>query len=299
MSQTPQAGIFDETPTQTYFLEYQLSDAADIKEIKAALSKSLQADKVSIVVSFGKNAWLKLQPAWAPAGLQSFTEINGREGHQAPSTQGDVFFWVQGTDVGDVFDQAMHIQSEMQSVALLTLDEPGFDYHHSMDLIGFEDGTANPKTDELKRAAALIEDGQPGAGGSIVLSQKWVHDLGKWETVPVHCQEAIVGRTKIENEELEGDAMPIDSHVSRTDLKVDGVPMKIYRRSYPFGKVSENGLLFLAFACELKRFSTQLESMYGFNDAEVIDQILNYSKAVSGSYWFAPSQEDLAEMLLV
>jgi len=295
MSNTPQPGIFDEGAKHMYFLEYRLQ-SEETSLIKKTLMGAV-AQAQSAVVCFGKQAWNKLQPNWTPQGLDDFKLINGLEGHVAPSTQADIFFWVQGADISGVFDQAMSIHQAMQKIAELTLEQRGFDYHQSMDLIGFEDGTANPKTDELKRDAAFIPQGQPGAGGSLVLSQKWVHDLAKWGTLPVHCQEAVVGRTKVENEELEGDAMPIDSHVSRTDLKVDGEAMKIYRRSAPFGTVQENGLLFLAFAKELKRFSTQLDSMYGLNEEGVIDQILNYSKAVSGSYWFAPTQEDLQQAL--
>ncbi|WP_040725882.1 Dyp-type peroxidase [Thiomicrorhabdus sp. Kp2] len=297
MNKTPQAGIFYESAKHMYFLEYRLKEINN-QEIKSAISRALQSEKVSVVISFGKSAWSKLQPAWLPATLEDFYEVTATEGgHRAPSTQTDLFFWLQGEDVGEVFDQAMHIQQQMKSVAKLTLDERGFDYHNHMDLIGFEDGTANPKTDELKRDAALIPAGLPGEGGSLVMSEKWVHNMEKWNQVPVHCQEAVVGRTKIENEELEGDAMPVDSHVSRTDLKVDGVAMKVYRRSAPFGSVKQNGLLYLAFACELKRFTSQLESMYGHNEEGVIDQLLNYSTAVSGSYCFAPAMEDLQEML--
>ncbi|WP_321324536.1 Dyp-type peroxidase [Thiomicrorhabdus sp.] len=297
MNKTPQAGIFYESAKHMYFLEYRLKEA-EIQEIKAAISDALQSKTVSVVISFGKSAWSKLQPAWLPATLEDFYEVRATEGgHRAPSTQTDLFFWLQGEDVAEVFDQAMHIQQKMKSVAKLTLDERGFDYHNHMDIIGFEDGTANPKTDELKRDAALIPAGLPGEGGSLVMSEKWVHNMEKWNQVPVHCQEAVVGRTKIENEELEGDAMPVDSHVSRTDLKVDGVAMKVYRRSAPFGSVKQHGLLYLAFACELKRFTTQLESMYGHNEEGVIDQLLNYSTAVTGSYCFAPSIEDLQEVL--
>jgi len=300
-NKTPQAGIFNEEAKHFYFLEYRLTQP-DLSQLKKALALSLtdtsQApDRVSIVVSLGKQAWQQLQPNWTPATLESFTTLHGQQGHSAISTQADVFFWLQGHDIADVFDQAMHIQATMQSVAELSLEQRGFDYHHSMDLIGFEDGSANPKTDELKRDAALIPKGQAGEGGSLVLSQKWVHDLTKWNGIPVHCQEAIVGRTKVENIELEGDAMPDDSHISRTDLKVDGEPMKIYRRSAPFGTVQENGLLFLAFAKELVRFSSQLESMYGLTEDKKIDQLINYSKAVSSSYWFAPAVEDLDEVL--
>ncbi|BCN92864.1 deferrochelatase/peroxidase YfeX [Thiomicrorhabdus immobilis] len=298
-NKTPQAGIFNENERHMHFLEYVLT-SDNIVLIKQAISKALeieQSEQLTLVVSFGKQAWQKLQSNWTPATLEDFTEIKGKQGHIAAATQADVFFWLQGEDIGDVFDAAMHIHHAMKQIANLTLEQQGFDYHHKKDLIGFEDGTANPKTDELKRAAAVIPKGQPGEGGSLVLSEKWVHDMDKWGEVPVHCQEAIVGRTKIENEELQGDAMPPDSHVSRTDLKVDGVAMKIYRRSAPYGTVQENGLMFLAFACELKRFTSQLESMYGLADDGMIDQLLNYSKAVSGSYWFAPAVEDLQTML--
>ncbi|GAB6069613.1 Dyp-type peroxidase [Thiomicrorhabdus hydrogeniphila] len=296
---TPQAGIFHETERHMHFLEYNMA-TDDITLLKQAIKMAMKdnnPEEVALVVSFGKRVWQILQPNWSPATLEDFTTINGKQGHVAPSTQADIFFWLQGLNMGDVFDQAMKIHHSMKSVADLVLEQQGFDYHHKQDLIGFEDGTANPKTDELKIDAAVIPKGQPGEGGSLVLSEKWLHDMDKWNGVPVHCQEAIVGRTKIENEELEGDAMPADSHVSRTDLKVDGVAMKIYRRSAPYGTVQENGLMFLAFACELKRFSSQLESMYGLTEDGMIDQLLNYSKAISGSYFFAPAVEDLQEVL--
>ncbi len=301
MSNTPQAGIFNEESTHFYFLEYGLNDK-DREVVKQALAETLKACKiqypeVSVVVSFGEKAWRFLQPSWMPATLTSFKTLQGQQGHQAPSTQADLFFWVHGADISQVFDAALLIDQKLKQIADLVLQERGFRYHQNLDLIGFEDGTANPETEELKREAAVIADGLSGAGGSLVLSQKWVHDLDKWDEIPISCQEAVVGRTKIENIELEGEAMPDDSHISRTDLKVDGVPMKIYRRSAPFGTVTEKGLLFLAFGCELLRFTSQLESMYGLTEDKKIDQILNFSKAVNSSYWFAPAQEDLHALL--
>ncbi len=300
MVKTPQSGIFKESFQHTYFIEYRLNNA-NVDDLKKALSQALQSPVVEVVVAFSKKAWGELQPSWLPATLADFYEVKTAEHiadkYRAPATQTDIFFWLQGHDIADVFDQAMHIQSSMSPVTKLIYEQRGFDYHHSLDLIGFEDGTGNPKTDELRRDAALIPAGQPGEGGSLVMLEKWVHNMDKWNQVPVHCQEAIVGRTKVENIELEGDAMPNDSHVSRTDLKVDGVAMKIFRRSTPFGSLKQKGLMFLAFGCELKRFTTQLESMYGHNEEGVIDQILHYSTAVTGSYFFAPSIEDLQAAL--
>ncbi|BBN60573.1 Dyp-type peroxidase [Hydrogenovibrio marinus] len=306
-----QEGIFQEGARHTYFLEYKL-DFSKIDAVRQAIAKCLQSHpidevviarypkealKVRTVVSFGKRAWKALaSDSKMPKDLKDFETLSGQQGHTSPSTQRDVFLWLQADDFSVLYDQATWIQKQMKSVAELAFEQVGFNYYHSLDLIGFEDGTANPKTDELRVSAAVIPEGQPGAGGSLVLSQKWVHDMDTWSQVPLHCQEAIVGRTKRANEELEGEMMPDDSHVSRTDLKVDGVAMKIFRRSSAFGNLSEKGLMFLAFGCELRRFSTQLDSMFGLTEDGKIDQIIRYSKAVTGSYWFAPSKEDLAEV---
>lgn len=294
---TPQVGIFKEGSHHFYFLEYGLN-SSDRLQVKQAITECLDViSNVSVVVSFGEEAWRFLQPNWMPETFKSFEPLQGLQGHQAPSTQADLFFWLHGEDISTVLDVALMIHTKIKRVGHLRLQERGFSYHQNKDLIGFEDGTANPETDELKRDAAVIADGRMGAGGSLILTQKWVHNLDKWNATPVPCQEAVIGRTKEENIELEGDDMPDDSHISRTDLTVAGVPMKIYRRSAPFGSVTENGLLFLAFGCELIRFTSQLESMYGLTEDKKIDQLLNFSKAVTGSYWFAPSEEDLSEML--
>lgn len=294
---TPQSGIFDESSRQFYYLEYRLK-TEDRSEAVSAIRRAMEKEgrALNVVVSFGSAAWKMLQPEWTPKSFVGFEGLEGIEGYSIPSTQRDLFFWIHGRDFSDVFDQVLYIDSCLKTAATLELDERGFDYHDSKDLIGFVDGTANPK-DEERQLAALIPEGETGAGGSIVLSQKWVHNLDAWNKLSVAMQEKVVGRTKVEDEELEGDAMPPDSHVSRTDLKIGGVTMKIYRRSTPFGSVAKNGLYFLAFACDTLRFSSQLESMFGLSGDRRFDQLIRFSKAETSSYWFAPSQEDLEALL--
>ena len=187
------------------------------------------------------------------------------------------------------------IHSFMRTVGTLKLDLAGFQYLDSRDLIGFIDGTANPK-EEKAREAALIPEGQTGAGGAFVLSQQWVHNLPAFNTLSQSEQEQVVGRTKPDSIELEGEAMPPTSHVSRTDYKENGKAMKIVRRSAPYGTVEEHGLYFLAFACELYRFQVLLERMFGTSGDGVSDQLIRYSKPVTSSYWFAPSREGLMQV---
>ncbi len=87
--------------------------------------------------------------------------------------------------------------------------------------------------------------------------------------------------------------MPADSHVSRTDVTQDGVALKIYRRSAPFGTVGEHGLYFLAFSCDPARFDVLLARMFGASDDGVHDRLTEFSRPVTSSYWFAPSEESL------
>ncbi len=107
-------------------------------------------------------------------------------------------------------------------------------------------------------------------------------------------QERIIGRTKPDSIELEGDAMPPNSHVSRTDVKLDGTALKTYRRSAPFGGAGEKGRYFIAFSCDPMRFDVMLRRMFGTWEDNEHDQLIHYSTPTSGSYWFAPSEEDLA-----
>ncbi|WP_425333793.1 hypothetical protein [Klebsiella pneumoniae] len=47
----------------------------------------------------------------------------------------------------------------------------------------------------------------------------------------------------------------------------------------------------------MHHFKTMLESMYGVTDGKT-DQLLRFTKAVTGAYFFAPSQVMLQELTL-
>lgn len=289
----PQSSIFAEQSSSFHHLEYIFKDKVYLSSIQSALKLAMQKvdPRVHVVTAFGPNTKNTLLPEIALSEFNEFTEIKSPHGKKACATQGELLFWIHSEDVALTFEQALHIQQSLAKIADVQLDISGFQYHGNRDLIGFVDGTANPKEDE-RQIAALIPEGQPGAGGAYVLSQKWCHDLSGFNKMPVPEQEAVVGRTKVEDVELEGDAMPANSHVSRTDVS----GMKIYRRSSPFGNASEHGLYFLAFACEQQRFATQLQRMYGIPDG-VTDRLIDFSDALTGAYWFAPSQTDLDKLL--
>ena len=290
---TPQSGIFVEGASFHHFLEYDVT--ASRQDAAAAVRAVLDVaagSKVNVVIAFGPALWGSLCPGAGPDALRPFSPIDGK-GRAAPANQRDLFVWVHGDHHDDVLDTALDVHRALAAVGTLALDERGFVYHDSRDMTGFVDGTANPKGDD-RATAALVPEGRAGAGGAYVLTQKWVHDLDSFRALPVSEQECVIGRTKPDSVELTGAAMPPDSHVSRTDVKVDGVAYKMYRRSAPIGTVSEHGLYFLAFACDPIRFDVSLQRMFGVAGDGVHDRLTEFSKAVTGAYWFAPSREDLA-----
>ena len=273
-----------------HYLEYRMRSGVELRALAEAVAAARAAPAA------GAHSLLALGPRVLSAfgldvGLEPFASVSGTD-HQATSTQRDLFVMVQAENQGELFDQARGAHAALTQVGDLELEVSGFDYRNSHDLIGFEDGTANPKGEDAV-AAAVIPDGHPGQGGSFLLTQKWVHDLPKFGALSVEEQERIVGRTKAESIELEGDAMPVDSHVSRTDVKVDGTAMKILRRSSPYGGVAEHGLYFVGFACEQRRLQIQIERMFGVAGDGLSDRLIDFSRAEASSYWFVPSIEDL------
>lgn len=293
----PQPGIFVEGSRHHHFLEYRANANAESRQMAAAvtaLRRAADASPAHMVIAFGKAAWTNLAAGAVPDGARDFQTIAG-PGHAAPATQRDVLVWVHGDDHDDVLDLALAADTAMAPHGAAELDLAAFQYRDSRDLTGFIDGTANPKED-ARMEAALVPAGQPGGGGAFVLTQKWRHDLTAFNGLAVDDQQRVIGRTKPDSIELEGDAMPPWSHVSRTDVKVDGVAQKIYRRSAPYGTPSEHGLYFIAFARDIGRFQVQLERMFGVSGDGEYDHLIDYSRALTGSYWFAPSAPDLAAL---
>ena len=68
------------------------------------------------------------------------------------------------------------------------------------------------------RAAVIGDDDPDFAGGSYVVVQKYLHDLPRWNALPIEEQEAIIGRTKVDNVELDDDPGAPTSHKTLTTI---------------------------------------------------------------------------------
>ena len=279
-----QAGIFQTGTSHHIFLEFSCS------ETPAQLpGRDLLAEDGSQVIAFGKRLADGLAALAAPSGARDFTTVAGMSGAaSAPATQHDIFIWLQGNERDELFATALAWRDALAPVANVAAENHGFLFRDSRDLTGFVDGTGNPKGDARMEAALISADAH--AGGSFVLAQRWVHDLGAFGALPVADQERVIGRTKPDSVELTPDIMPPDAHVARTDLP----GTKIYRRSTPVGGVCDPGLFFLAFSADMDRYRILLESMFGLAEDGRLDHLLSYTTPISGSFYYAPPATALA-----
>ena len=174
----------------------------------------------------------------------------------------------------------------VKDLASVAEETSSWAYRHDRDLTGFIDGSENPSLIDASDVA-LIPEGNPGEGGTILLLQKWKHDTTAWESLPVNQQEQVMGRRKLDSVEL--DDKPSDSHVASTDQDQYG---KIFRRNMPYGTVTDHGTMFVGFSADQRRLSTMLESMAGLRTG-VRDALTRYTRPISGAYYFVPSTESL------
>jgi len=95
---------------------------------------------------------------------------------------------------------------------------------------------------------------------------------------------------------LDGDERPETSHLTRVDLKENGKGLKIVRQSLPYGTASgPHGLYFIAYCARLHNIEQQLLSMFGETDGKR-DDMLRFTRPVTGGYYFAPSLDKLLNL---
>ena len=137
------------------------------------------------------------------------------------------------------------------SGAVSTADEVhGFNYFDDRDLISFVDGTENPVDQAAINATIIGEEDAAFAGGSYVIVQKYLHDLTRWNALPIEEQERIIGRTKLSNIELDDAVKPTSAHNALTTIIEDGEQLEIVRDNMPFGDAGkgEFGTYFIGYA---------------------------------------------------
>jgi porphyrinogen peroxidase len=266
--------------------------------LRAVETRDLEA-ALSCIMGIGSDAWDRLFGAPRPAMLHPFREIRAGDRH-AVSTPGDLLFHIRAKRMDLCFELATQIMTRIGDAVTPVDEVHGFRYFDDRDLIGFVDGTENPRGQEAVDAVLVGREDAPFAGGSYVIVQKYLHDLAEWDALSTEAQERIIGRKKLSDVELDDSVKPSSSHSSLTTIVEDGKEIKILRDNMPFGRAAhgEFGTYFIGYSRSPSTTELMLENMFVGRPPGNYDRLLDFSRAVTGNLFFVPSAtflEDVTE----
>ena len=241
-------------------------------------------------MGFGSEAWDRLFGTPRPAELHPFREIRSG-GRHAVSTPGDLLFHIRAKRMDLCFELATQIMARIGDAVSPVDEVQGFRYFDDRDLMGFVDGTENPRGEAAMDAVLMDEEDAAFDGGSYVIVQKYLHDLDGWNALSTEAQERIIGRTKLSDIELDDSVKPTSAHNALTTIVEDGKEIKILRDNMPFGRPGQGefGTYFIGYSRSPRTIEQMLENMFIGRPPGNYDRILDFSRAVTGNLFFVPT----------
>ena len=274
-------------PDASAFLRSFCADLSGL--IRAVETRDNEAG-LSCVTGFGSEAWDKLFGSPRPAELHPLEEIRSGSRH-AVSTPGDILFHIRAKRMDLCFELATQIMDSIGDAVSIADEVHGFRYFDDRDVIGFVDGTENPRGEIAREAVTIGAEDAPFAGGSYVIVQKYLHNMKAWNALSVEAQENIIGRRKLSDIELSDAEKPPSAHNALTVVEENGKELKILRDNMPFGRPGhgEFGTYFIGYSRTPRVTETMLRNMFVGRPPGNYDRLLDFSRAVTGSLFFVPT----------
>jgi putative iron-dependent peroxidase len=244
------------------------------------------AARCTWAIGIGSEAWGDIVSETKPRELTVFPQFDDAVA-PLPNTPHALFLHLRSEREDLCFEAGETARTTLADVLDLADAVPGFRYMGGRDMTGFVDGTENPTLDE-RPDVALVDDDAPFEGGSYLHVQRFVHDLARWQHLPVPTQERVIGRTKVGDVELDDEVKPPTAHIARVVIEEDGEELAIVRQSMPYGTVGgECGLYFVSYCKSPRPFTLMLERMYTRREGPS-DHLLQFTQAVTGAAYFVP-----------
>ncbi|MEE3853377.1 Dyp-type peroxidase [Gordonia sp. LSe1-13] len=272
---------------------------ADLPTLTRAVSSRAPEAALAAIVSIGSDAWDRLFDGPRPQALRPFVVYEG-DVHTAPATPGDLLLHIKA-DRMDLCFEVGRLAMDALGDAVTVVDEVhGFRYFDLRDIIGFVDGTENPVGQAAIDAITVGDEDPAFAGGSYVAIQRYVTDLEAWNALSVADQEDAIGRTKLDNVEMDDDVKPSNSHIALNVVEdEDGEDIDVVRDNMPYGDVSgsgERGTFYIAYSAGPDVTEEMLRKMFIGDPPGNYDRLLDFTTAVSGAQFFTPTIDFLEDL---
>ena len=212
---------------------------------------------VNFVIGFRPELWRELVPADAPPNLAGFNKpIQGIEGFVMPATQHDALVWLSGSAYDVLFDMARTIVTDLAGLASLSRRnlQLALPPRSRSDRLHRRLGKSYTPRRARRRAAPA---GVPGAAGSVLLLQKWKHNVEEWEALPVASRSA---------------SWAAPNSTASSLKKARGLPCRPHRPGrlrqnlppqHALGQREDHGTMFVGFCAAQQPLARMLESMAG------------------------------------
>ncbi|MEJ2885147.1 Dyp-type peroxidase [Actinomycetospora aeridis] len=266
----------------------------DVSGLRRSVGFRLPEGELTCVVGIGSEAWDRLFDGPRPQGLHPFRELHGA--HHAPSTPGDLLVHLRAHRLDMCFELAHLLRNRLRPHARVVDEVHGFRFFDERDLLGFVDGTENPEGNAARRAVLIGEEDPDFAGGSYVVTQKYLHDMDGWDALSTEEQENAIGRTKLQDLEMPDDRKPPNSHIALNVIEDEnGDEKEILRFNMPFGHVGtdEFGTYFVGYTRDPAVLEQMLTNMFVGTAEGHHDRILDFSTAITGNLYFVPTADFL------
>ncbi len=257
--------------------------------VRAVEFRNVEAG-LTCVAGFGSDAWDEMFGSPRPAELHPFREIHAGNRH-AVATPGDILFHIRAKHPDLCFELAAHVMDGLGDAVAIADEVHGFRYFDDRDVLGFVDGTENPRGGAASDAAIVGAEDPAFAGGSYVIVQKYIHDMKAWNALPVETQELIVGRRKLSDIELSDAVKPSNAHNALTNIEENGRQLQILRDNMPFGRPGhgEFGTYFIGYCRTPRTTETMLQNMFVGKPPGNYDRLLDVSRPVTGGLFYVPT----------
>jgi putative iron-dependent peroxidase len=273
-----QPGILAPLTPHFRFLHFDIKREDQVAESLARLQKAAWGQDV---IGLGPELVARLG-ATVP-GLRPFPQFSGSK-VALPINQHALVYILRGQEQSTLMDRTLDVERLLAPGFFLRDSEDAFKYKEGRDFSGYEDGTENPE--ERAEEVALIHGRGPGLdGGSMLALQIYIHDLPALFERDPQAQDHIIGRSRLDNEEL--DDAPETAHVKRAAQESFEPEAFMIRRSVPYTKGLEKGLVFVAYGRSLDAFDAVLKRMVGAEDG-LVDALFSFTRPRSGATYFCP-----------
>ena len=212
---------------------------------------------------------------------------------------GDLLFHIRAKRMDLCFELATQIMARLGGAVTTVEEVHGFRYFDDRDLLGFVDGTENPRGQEVIDAVLIGDEDPAFAGGSYVITQKYLHDMDALE----RALDRGAGAHHRPQEAAATSSSTTASSRRRRTTRSPPSPrtarsVAILRDNMPFGQVGagEFGTYFIGY-CRTPRITEQMiENMFVGRPPGNYDRLLDFSRAVTGTLFFVPSASFLDDV---